>query len=68
MNNNKILKINTFNCRGLRNNSKRTKIFEWLKSNNQGVVFLQETHSIRNDEKIWEREWEDIFFTRGIQF
>ena len=44
------LTINTFNCRGIRCESKRSVVFNWLKHYNSGSFFLQETHSFNTDE------------------
>ena len=58
--------INSFNCRGLRDSKKRKLVFNWLKQKNKGITLLQETHTIKSDEKIWKREWGgDIFFSHG---
>ena len=56
MNQEKIVKINSFNCRGLRDKKKRTNIFQWIKRNYAGITLLQETHSILEDESKWEKE------------
>ena len=56
--------LSSFNCRGLRNNDKRIGLFHWLKDMHKGIIFLQETHSIESDEKLWEREWgSKIYFS-----
>ena len=36
----------TYNVRGLRDKIKRNRIFEYLRTNIKGIVFLQETHSV----------------------
>ena len=38
---------------------KRLKVFEYLKNNidNNGFIFLQETHSLSNDELKWKEEF-----------
>ena len=60
------LTINSFNCRGLRDPKKRLNIFKWLKNSHLGITLLQETHSVRNDEKLWEKEWGgQIYFSHG---
>ena len=60
------LKLNSFNCRGLREKSKRIDIFQWLKDSNLGITFLQETHCSDTDKKEWERDWGGkIFFSNG---
>ena len=46
------------NCRGLRNEFKRNKIFTTLKQKvNCGVFLFQETHSQISDEEKWQNEW-----------
>ena len=60
------LKLNTFNCRGLGNVSKRRAIFKWLKQNHRGIVLLQETHCSERNEKDWGKEWGGkIYFSHG---
>ena len=62
----KQIRINSFNCRGLRGDKKRLSIFHWIKESHNGITFLQETHSMISDEKSWEREWDgDIYFSHG---
>ena len=51
------LKLNSFNCRGVRDRKKRLNISNWLKNNYFGITALQETHSTVEDEKIWQKEW-----------
>lgn len=64
----KEIKINSFNCRGLRNVIKRKNIFQWIKSNYYGITLLQETHSVLEDENTWENEWGgDIYFSHGTR-
>ena len=56
--------LSSFNCRGIRNTKKRLGLFHWLKDTYEGIIFLQETHSIESDEKSWEREWgSKIYFS-----
>ena len=41
----------TYNCNGIGDNSKRSKIFTYLKEKiSRGVCFLQETHSVPTEE------------------
>ena len=44
------------NVKGIRSSDERLKIFEYLKNNihHNGFVFLQETHSLTQDEKKWK--------------
>ena len=56
------------NVKGIRSSEKRLKIFEYLKNNihHNGFVFLQETHSLIQDEKKWKDDLEDpLFFSHG---
>lgn len=58
--------ICTYNVRGLRDFNNRAKIFKWLKTQNQDITFLQETHSTVADESKWCKEWGgQIFFSHG---
>ena len=62
----KNIRINSFNCRGVRNYNKRQNIFTWLRQNFFGITFLQETHSTLTDIQNWTREWGgQIFFAHG---
>ncbi len=62
----KVLRINSFNCAGIRNEKKRLNIFNWLNSTYQGITLLQETHSIATDEKKWQQEFKGtIYFSHG---
>ena len=50
--------ILSLNVRGLRDNTKRGNMFEWLKGQKADVVFLQETHChLKKDAVKWSREW-----------
>ena len=61
-----LLNLNTFNCRGLGEGSKRRTIFNWIKKYHKGITFLQETHSTELSQNIWRNEWNgDIFFCHG---
>ena len=40
----KDLNVFTLNAQGLRNRAKRHRLYEWMKNQNFGVIFLQETH------------------------
>ena len=51
------LKFVTCNMRGMRDVNKRRQIFRYLHEKNADVVFLQETHAIKNNERQWKAEW-----------
>ena len=56
------------NVKGLQADSKRIKIFEYLKNYviSNGFSFLQETHSSVKDEKIWNDEFGgQLVFSHG---
>ena len=62
--------ILSLNVRGIRNYTKRNKIFNWLKNHtsNQAVVLLQETHSTSDVENLSSNQWqfkEKIIFSNG---
>ena len=57
--------------KGIKVSEKRLKLFEYLKNNinDNGFIFLQETHSLSNDELKWKVEFGGpLFFTRKKQF
>ena len=59
-----MLTISSFNCRGLRDQKKRSAVFNWLQTKYNGLLLLQETHSVLEDT--WTREWDgDIYFAHG---
>ena len=62
----KNIRINSFNCRGVRIYTKRQNIFAWLRQFFFGITFLQETHSTLTDIQHWSREWGGkIWFAHG---
>lgn len=62
------LDVISYNVRGLRNDMKRRKIFNYLHEHKFNVILLQETHSIPDDENFWKAEWGgQIFFSHGTR-
>ena len=52
------VKILSMNVKGLYSNKKkRVDVFNWLKNKNASIICLQETHSIKEIENIWEDEF-----------
>ena len=47
------------NVTGIKASEKQLKLFEYLKKNinDNGFIFLQETHSLSNDELKWKDEF-----------
>ena len=61
-----LLKLSTFNCRGLGEGSKRRTVLNWLKKFHKGIIFLQETHSTESSERYWKSEFKgQIEFSHG---
>ena len=60
--------ILSYNMRGLGDERKRRKIFNYIKKHASGkiVVFLQETHSTKKHENLWKYQWHtDMIFSHG---
>ena len=54
---NQNIKILSLNVRGIRNQLKRTRIFNYLKKFNADVILLQETHVLETDLDLWKANW-----------
>jgi exonuclease III len=64
--NNDVIKIISVNVRGIRNSTKRLRIFNWLKDKKADIVYLQETYSSNTDITQWRNEWDgDIHISSG---
>jgi len=58
------LKIATYNVRGLRNNTKRAEIFEFLQTSEKAIFCLQECHYDKGiDGHTWKNEWKGLSFS-----
>ena len=56
------------NVKGINASEKRLKLFEYLKNNinNNGFLFLQETHSSLKEERKWKYNFQGpLFFSHG---
>ena len=54
------------NVNGLRDDLKRDMIFDYLSRRKFNIVFLQETHSVCDDEISWSNQWKGkIYFSHG---
>jgi len=63
-----MFNLTTYNCKGLQQKGKRLKIFNYLKDKlkNDGIFFLQESHSTPLIEDIWQTQWDgDLLFSHG---
>ena len=57
------------NIKGIQNNSKRLSVVEYFRNKlgNNGILFLQKTHSTFNDGNIWKNDFNmDLFFTHMV--
>lgn len=60
------LKFMSINARGIRNLLKRKAFFLFCKDCNADLVFVQETHSCKEDYNYWKNQWgSDIFLAHG---
>ena len=50
------------NVRGISNFRKRRTVFTWCRKQKADVIFLQATHSTKDNELLWKREWGAPFF------
>ena len=51
------LKIISCNVRGLRDATKRRQLFKYFHERKVDIIFIQESHSTKDCEKIWQNEW-----------
>ena len=68
MNNANCLTFITNNIKGIQNNSKRLSVVEYFRNKlgNNGILFLQETHSTFNGENIWKNDFNGlVFYSHG---
>lgn len=64
-----VVRVGSLNINGGRDRVKRAMISEFIKLNDVKVIFLQETHSDRNNEVEWYRWWEgECKLSHGTNF
>ena len=51
-------RIGSLNVRGINKHSKRISIFNWIRRQQFDLMFLQETFSSKDEESLWQSEWE----------
>ena len=51
------LQIASLNVRGIGNNAKRRKVFNWLRTKKISIYMLQEVHCSENTTDSWTSEW-----------
>lgn len=56
-----LFSLLSLNVRGLRNRTKRKAVFIFCKEQPRvSCFFLQETHSIDNDDSLWKYQWASL--------
>ena len=61
-----MIKILTFNTNGLGDDMKQREVFHCISKKGFDVIFLQETHSTKKQEKFWSSTWgSKIWFAHG---
>ena len=57
----------SLNVRGLSQLKKRKAVLTWCKKQKADVIFLQETHSTKETENDWKRDWgnSSVYFSHG---
>ena len=60
------INIVSLNARGLANETKRKELFKLLRKQDNHIVCLQETHSVKEEEKIWSMQWNNtVYFSHA---
>ena len=63
-----MLTIATINVNGMRDNLKRSIIFDYLTRRKFNIALIQETHSEKEDEYTWRKQWTgEIHFSHGTR-
>lgn len=52
-----VIKLCTYNVRGINEKKKRWDIFTKLKRKKYDICFIQESHCTKNQEPLWQNEW-----------
>ena len=61
-----MVNIVSMNVNRLHNNVKRKEVFLYCKRSKFDIILMQETHSEKSQESIWENEWGGkIIFDNG---
>ena len=55
---NNIVKVEAYNCRGIKTDKKRNDFFGWLKPRNSDITILGDTHChLPKEENNWRKQW-----------
>ena len=66
---NNVLNFLSNNVNELQSSKKRIKMFEYFreKTSNNGIIFLQETHSSEDTFNDWRNDFKgEVFFSHGL--
>ena len=59
-----MVKVCSYNVKGLGNKQKRSIIFQLLMDNKVDICFIQEAHYISTFEETWAKDWDrDMYFS-----
>ena len=59
-----MVKVCSYNVKGLENKEKRRIIFQWLKDNKVYICFIQEAHYTSTFKETWAKDWVgDMYFS-----
>ena len=61
------LRLESLNCRGLRDKTKRADIFDRIKDRKTDIILLQETHLTENDYTELKEDWNIEYFYQVTQ-
>lgn len=53
-----MVKVCSYNVKGLGNKEKRRIIFQWLKDNTVDICFVQEVHYTITFKETWAKDWD----------
>ena len=63
-----LFSVSSFNVRGLGDYKKRKDVFNYLRSKNNDINILQETHSCSSTNGLWKNEWgTECIFSNGTK-
>ena len=59
-----MVKVCSYNVKGLGNKEKRRIIFQWLKDNKVDICLIQEDHYTSTFKETWAKDWDgDMYFS-----
>jgi exonuclease III len=58
-----MLKIMTFNAKGLKGPEKRNRVFQWLNNKDMDIIMIQESHFEEVDRLKWKESWKGEIYS-----